>query len=160
MSFQSCARWYWIVAIARWAVADDTLRGQKSLTPGYIVTDAKDASPQSAAEQELAQLVVNSLNIEGVQADAIIFIKGRIAFAPPVWYRPAEGVTPPTSAGFGAAILVFDKNIDPQLKAQDGKYVSRAWLQVFGEPLAASAAADRAAWVESFETKVEEGDEL
>ena len=97
---------------------------------------------------------------EGVQADAIIFIKGRIAFAPPVWYRPAEGVTPPTSAGFGAAILVFDKNIDPQLKAQDGKYVSRAWLQVFGEPLAASAAADRAAWVESFETKVEEGDEL
>ena len=35
------------------------------------MTDAKDASPQSAAEQELAQLVVNSLNIEGVQADAI-----------------------------------------------------------------------------------------
>lgn len=97
---------------------------------------------------------------EGVQADAIIFIKGRIAFEPPVWYRPAEGVTPPTSAGFGAAILVFDKNIDPQLKAQDGKYVSRAWLQVLGEPLAASAAADRAEWIDSFETKVEEGDEL
>ena len=88
---------------------------------------------------------------EGVQADAIIFIKGRIAFEPPVWYRPAEGVTPPTSAGFGAAILVFDKNIDPKIKAQDGKYVSRARLQVLGEPLAARAAADRAAWVESFE---------
>ena len=55
---------------------------------------------------------------------------------------------------------MFDKNIDPQLKAQDGKYVSRAWLQVFGEPLAASAAADRAAWVESFEIKAEEEDEL
>ncbi len=35
------------------------------------MTDVKDASPQSAAEQELAQLVVNSLNIEGVQADKI-----------------------------------------------------------------------------------------
>lgn len=87
---------------------------------------------------------------EGVQADAIIFIKGRIAFEPPVWYRPAEGVTPPTSAGFGAAILVFDKNISRALKEQDGKYVSRAWLQVFGEPLAASAAADRDWWIESF----------
>ena len=97
---------------------------------------------------------------EGVQADAIIFIKGRIAFEPPVWYRPAEGVTPPTSAGFGAAILVFDKNIDPNLKALDGKYLGRAGLQAIGEPLAASAASDRLAWVESFETKAEEEDEL
>ena len=97
---------------------------------------------------------------EGVQADTIIFITGRIAFEPPVWYRPDEGVSPPTSAGFGAAILVFDKNIDPELKKLDGKYLGRAWLQAIGEPLAASAAADRAAWVESFETKVEEEDEL
>lgn len=88
---------------------------------------------------------------EGVQADAIIFIKGRIAFEPPVWYRPDEGVTPPTSAGFGAAILVFDKNIDPKLKAQDGKYVSRTMLQTFGEPLASSAAAQRAEWIASFD---------
>ena len=35
------------------------------------MTDVKDASPQSAAEQELAQLVVNSLNIEGVKAETI-----------------------------------------------------------------------------------------
>lgn len=88
---------------------------------------------------------------EGVQADAIIFIKGRIAFEPPVWYRPDEGVTPPTSAGFGAAILVFDKNIDPDLKKLDGKYLGRARLQAIGEPLAASAAADRATWIDSFD---------
>ena len=88
---------------------------------------------------------------EGVQADAIIFIKGRIAFEPPVWYRPDEGVSPPTSAGFGAAILVFDKNIDPELKKLDGKYLGRAWLQAIGEPLAASAASDRLAWIESFD---------
>lgn len=88
---------------------------------------------------------------EGVQADAIIFIKGRIAFEPPVWYRPDEGVSPPTSAGFGAAILVFDKNIDPELKKLDGKYMSREVLRAFGEPLAASAASDRLAWIESFD---------
>jgi len=97
---------------------------------------------------------------EGVQADAIIFIKGRIAFEPPVWYRPAEGVTPPTSAGFGAAILVFDKNIQPDLKKLDGKYLSRTMLQAFGEPLAASAAAQRAEWIASFDETIEEDDEL
>jgi hypothetical protein len=97
---------------------------------------------------------------EGVQADAIIFIKGRIAFEPPVWYRPAEGVTPPTSAGFGAAILVFDKNIQPDLKKLDGKYLSRTMLQAFGEPLAASAAAQRAEWIASFDETTEEDDEL
>ena len=71
---------------------------------------------------------------EGVQADTIIFITGRIAFEPPVWYRPDEGVSPPTSAGFGAAILVFDKNIDPELKKLDDQYLSRAWLQSLGAP--------------------------
>ena len=35
------------------------------------MTDVKDASTQSAAEQELARLVVNSLNIEGVKAETI-----------------------------------------------------------------------------------------
>ncbi|MGL5156120.1 MAG: hypothetical protein ACRC9G_03115, partial [Aeromonas veronii] len=83
-----------------------------------------------------------------------------IAFEPPVWYRPDEGVSPPTSAGFGAAILVFDKNIDPELKKLDGKYLGRAWLQAIGEPLAASAAADRALWIDLFEDNVEEEDEL
>lgn len=97
---------------------------------------------------------------EGVQADAIIFIKGRIAFEPPVWYRPAEGVTPPTSAGFGAAILVFDKNINADLKLLDGKYLSRAWLQTIGKPLAASEAAQRAEWIASFDDTIEEDDEL
>jgi acyl carrier protein len=35
------------------------------------VTDAQQTAGQTPAEHELAQLVVNSLNIDGVQADAI-----------------------------------------------------------------------------------------
>jgi acyl carrier protein len=35
------------------------------------VTDVQESTTQSKAEQELAQLVVSSLNIEDVQADAI-----------------------------------------------------------------------------------------
>lgn len=94
---------------------------------------------------------------EGPQADAIIFIKGRIAFVPPVWYRPAEGVTPPTSAGFGAAILVFDKNIHPDLKKLDGKYLSRSWLQAVGEPLAEETADGTQGWIDSFDRKNRRG---
>lgn len=52
-------------------MADDTLRGQKSLTSGIFVTDAKDSATQTPAEQELARLVVSSLNIEDVEATAI-----------------------------------------------------------------------------------------
>lgn len=59
------------LAITEIKVADDTLRGQNSLTPGKSVTDAKGSTTQTPAEQELAKLVVSSLNIEDVQADAI-----------------------------------------------------------------------------------------
>ena len=38
---------------------------------GYSVTDIHESTKQSPAEHELAQLLVSSLNIEGVQAAAI-----------------------------------------------------------------------------------------
>jgi DNA (cytosine-5)-methyltransferase 1 len=43
-------------------------------------------------------------------ADHISFIRGRISFDLPTWYRPAAGEPGESSAGFGAAIAVFDKN--------------------------------------------------
>lgn len=42
-------------------------------------------------------------------ADHVSFIRGRISFDLPVWYRPAPGQPSESSAGFGAAIAVFDK---------------------------------------------------
>ena len=42
-------------------------------------------------------------------ADHIAFVRGRISFDLPTWYRPADGQPAESSAGFGAAIAVFDK---------------------------------------------------
>ncbi|KJM58616.1 phage N-6-adenine-methyltransferase [Pluralibacter gergoviae] len=43
-------------------------------------------------------------------ADHIALIRGRISFDLPVWYRPAAGQPTESSAGFGAAIAIFDKS--------------------------------------------------
>ena len=40
-------------------------------------------------------------------ADHVAFIRGRISFDLPVWYRPEEGQPSESSAGFSAAIAVF-----------------------------------------------------
>lgn len=42
-------------------------------------------------------------------ADHISFIRGRISFDLPTWYRPGPDEPAESSAGFGAAIAVFDK---------------------------------------------------
>lgn len=47
-------------------------------------------------------------------ADHIAFIRGRISFDLPVWYRPEEGQPSESSAGFGAAIAIFDKSGEGQ----------------------------------------------
>lgn len=44
------------------------------------------------------------------EADHIAFIRGRVSFDLPAWYRPAPGQPSESTAGFGAAIAVFDKN--------------------------------------------------
>jgi acyl carrier protein len=59
------------LAVNGGAIADDTLHGPNPLTPGYPVTNVQESKSLTPAEQELARLVVSSLNIEGVQAESI-----------------------------------------------------------------------------------------
>lgn len=61
-------------------------------------------------------------------ADHVAFIRGRISFDLPVWYRPAEGQPSESSAGFGAAIAVFDKT----WRGPKFDYVSRDELEARG----------------------------
>lgn len=61
-------------------------------------------------------------------ADHIAFIRGRISFDLPVWYRPAEGQPSESSAGFGAAIAIFDK----AWRGPEFDYVSRDELEARG----------------------------
>lgn len=61
-------------------------------------------------------------------ADHIAFIRGRISFDLPDWYRPAEGQPSESSAGFGAAIAVFDKT----WRGPKFDYVSRDHLEARG----------------------------
>ncbi|GKV88497.1 phage N-6-adenine-methyltransferase [Pectobacterium carotovorum] len=42
-------------------------------------------------------------------ADHVAFIRGRIGFDVPTWFKPKDDKQIPSSAGFGAAIAVFDK---------------------------------------------------
>lgn len=42
-------------------------------------------------------------------ADHVAFIRGRVGFDVPLWYQSADAKQEATSAGFGAAIAVFDK---------------------------------------------------
>jgi phage N-6-adenine-methyltransferase len=43
-------------------------------------------------------------------ADHISFIRGRVGYEVPKWYKPADGEPLATTAGFSAAIVVFDKS--------------------------------------------------
>jgi len=61
-------------------------------------------------------------------ADHVAFIRGRISFDLPVWYRPAPGEPTESSAGFGAAIAVFDKS----WRGKKFDYVSRDELEARG----------------------------
>lgn len=62
------------------------------------------------------------------EADHVAFIRGRISFDLPVWYRPEEGQPSESSAGFGAAIAVFDK----AWRGPKFDYVSRDELEARG----------------------------
>ncbi|WP_315707564.1 phage N-6-adenine-methyltransferase [Brenneria uluponensis] len=42
-------------------------------------------------------------------ADHVAFIRGRIGFEVPTWFKPKDASQVASSAGFGAAIAVFDK---------------------------------------------------
>lgn len=62
-------------------------------------------------------------------ADHIALVRGRISFDLPVWYRPAEGQPTESSAGFGAAIAVFDK----KWRGPAFSYIDREELLAQGE---------------------------
>ncbi|MFU0882589.1 phage N-6-adenine-methyltransferase [Kluyvera cryocrescens] len=62
------------------------------------------------------------------EADHVAFIRGRISFDLPVWYRPEEGQPSESSAGFSAAIAVFDKS----WSGERFSYISRTVLEEKG----------------------------
>lgn len=67
------------------------------------------------------------------EADHIAFVRGRISFDLPTWYRPEEGQPSESSAGFGAAIAVFDKT----WRGPKFDYVSRNELEMRGSAMMA-----------------------
>ncbi|QKJ87429.1 phage N-6-adenine-methyltransferase [Paramixta manurensis] len=62
------------------------------------------------------------------EADHVSFIRGRVSFDLPQWYRPAPGQPTSSSAGFAAAIAVFDKT----WRGPAMDYVSRDHLEARG----------------------------
>jgi phage N-6-adenine-methyltransferase len=62
-------------------------------------------------------------------ADHIAFIRGRIGFEVPTWFRPKDAKQEASSAGFGAAVAVFDKTWRGPVQS----YISRDQLQAHGE---------------------------
>ncbi|WP_058973984.1 phage N-6-adenine-methyltransferase [Type-D symbiont of Plautia stali] len=65
------------------------------------------------------------------EADHVAFVRGRISFDLPEWYQPEEGQPAESSAGFGAAIAVFDKN----WRGPKMDYVGREELEMRGSAM-------------------------
>lgn len=65
------------------------------------------------------------------KADKVIYIKGRIGFERPLWFRPGPDTPKASSAGFGAALFVFDRSL-PESERGDF-YITRAALKRMGE---------------------------
>ncbi|MDG0795669.1 phage N-6-adenine-methyltransferase [Pectobacterium punjabense] len=63
------------------------------------------------------------------QADHVAFIRGRIGFDVPTWFKPKDDKQIPSSAGFGAAITVFDK----EWRGPTISYIQREKLLATGE---------------------------
>ncbi|RNM07960.1 phage N-6-adenine-methyltransferase [Dickeya undicola] len=62
-------------------------------------------------------------------ADHVAFIRGRIAFEVPIWFKPKDDKQIPSSAGFGAAIAVFDK----EWRGPSVSYIQREKLLATGD---------------------------
>lgn len=69
------------------------------------------------------------------EADHVAFIRGRISFDLPVWYRAEEGQPSESSAGFSAAIAVFDKS----WRGESFSYIDRSALEEKGRAFMALA---------------------
>ncbi|HDV7159087.1 TPA: phage N-6-adenine-methyltransferase [Yersinia enterocolitica] len=63
------------------------------------------------------------------EADHIAFIRGRIGFEVPAWFRPEDSTQVACNAGFGAAIAIFDK----EWRGPAISYITREQLLATGE---------------------------
>ncbi|MFQ6256839.1 phage N-6-adenine-methyltransferase [Yersinia enterocolitica] len=63
------------------------------------------------------------------EADHIAFIRGRIGFDVPAWFRPEDNTQVACNAGFGAAIAIFDK----EWRGPAISYITREQLLATGE---------------------------
>ncbi|MBX4774961.1 phage N-6-adenine-methyltransferase, partial [Klebsiella oxytoca] len=68
-------------------------------------------------------------------ADHVCFIRGRIGFDLPVWFKPANDKQRPTSAFFAGAIAVFDKT----WRGEKFSYINRTELEAKGQSFMALA---------------------
>lgn len=68
-------------------------------------------------------------------ADHVAFIRGRISFDLPYWYRPDVGQPTESSAGFGAVIAIFDKS----WRGERFSYIQRTDLEAKGRAFMALA---------------------
>lgn len=62
-------------------------------------------------------------------ADHIAFIRGRVGFDAPFWFKPKDKKQVPTGAFFAGAIVIFDKS----WRGEKISYISRAALETQGE---------------------------
>lgn len=81
--------------------------------------------------------------------DRTIFIKGRISFEKPVWFRqdPAKKAAK-NSAFFGCAVLIFNKYLKPN---KEPLYIHRKEIEKLGQPFADAMAERRRQHIENFE---------
>lgn len=129
--------------IQNWSERLDTLNGAAYANPPYsraskhedeYITGMRHIMAHTLAMREAGGRYVFLIKAATAEvwwpedADHVAFIRGRISFDLPTWYRPAEGEPSESSAGFGAAIAVFDKDWrGPKLD-----YVSRNHLEARG----------------------------
>ncbi|WPU25538.1 phage N-6-adenine-methyltransferase [Cedecea neteri] len=142
-----CPDWYTVEANAltqNWSERLAELKGAAFGNPPYsraqyhdkqAVTGMRNIKAHTLAMRELGGRYVFLIKAATgevwwpEEADHIAFIRGRISFDLPDWYRPAEGQPSESSAGFGAAIAVFDKT----WKGPKFGYISRGDLEEKGQ---------------------------
>jgi phage N-6-adenine-methyltransferase len=91
-------------------------------------------------------LLIKAATSEGwwpEDADFIQFIKGRITFELPSWYRsPPEGKKTALTSGFASAVVIFDK--DWQGERRPAERLSRDALRSAGQAILQQQAAKAA----------------
>lgn len=114
----------------------------------FIMEKAHEERKRGAKTVWVTKSATSDAWFPGATATKTIFIKGRIAFEPPVWFNPSKESSKVSSAGFGASILIFDPSTD---EVFPNEYISREELFEIGAPLAMLSEDEREAWIKSWE---------